>query len=714
MKKCLPLLVLVPALLFAQNESKVYNITKTATPPVVDGLIDPCWSAADTAGHFFQLSPYIGKEPSRNTIAQLLTTDESLYCLIVCYDDKTNVQAYKGTLDDISGDFVSLMLDTFGNGRTGYKFAVSASGVRSDCRLLDDARNRDYNWDGIWFADARIYDWGYVVEMEIPYKSLQYNDKLLTWGLDFDRYNASTQEDLYWCRYEESEGQRISKFGKLFFNGFRPQVKGMHLELYPVGIAKAEQQEDGDKSFSPNAGLDVLYNPSPKLTFQGTVNPDFAQIEADPYEFNISRYETYYDERRPFFTEGNEIFMAAGKQRNMGFYSPMTLFYSRRIGRLLPGGKEVPLWAGAKTFGRIKEWEYGAFLATTGEETYTVDDETVVEEEAVFGSARLKKQILGNSSIGMLFVGKHTASGENGVIDIDGAFRGSNWQLAYQVARSYRDGEGDFAGSAGLTSITDKYILGIRGRFVGDNFDIDDVGYVPWRGSAQLVGLFGPRWYFNEGYIRSILCYTGPMINYEKVDDFTDYGGLVGFNMQFRNNWGFEINIDYSKAKELDQTFNPLNVNLSSWYNIDPRWNANLGGSYSKTYNFIRDYLADFYSIWAYYQWQVNRNIQLGTTANVYIEGNPDGKIEEVIYNARPFISLTPMNNMNVRVYVDNLIKDSTGQVEEIKGGLLFSYNFSPKSWIYLAINEIQYRPEEVLKVQNRAAVFKLKYLYYL
>ncbi|MBN2417549.1 carbohydrate binding family 9 domain-containing protein [bacterium] len=714
MKRYIPLIFCMSAALFAHNDNKVLNIKKTDTAPVIDGIIDDCWELSETADDFFQLMPYFGNEPTNRTVARILTTQDALYCMIVCYDDDGRVQAYKGSLDNISGDHCSLMLDTFGNGRTAYKFGVSASGVRSDCRLIDDARNRDYTWDGIWFSGAKVYDWGFVVEMKIPYKSLQYNESLLSWGLDFDRYDAELKEDLYWCCYEESEGQRVSKFGKLYFNGFRPTIRGMHLELYPVGLVQAEQQEDGSKEVKPNAGLDVLYNPSPKLVFQGTVNPDFAQIEADPFEFNISRYETYFDERRPFFTEGNEIFMASGRQRNMGFYRPMELFYSRRIGRKLPDGSEVPLWAGAKTFGRAGAWEYGAFTAFTGEREYETDEETSVEERAVFGSARLKKQIMGNSSVGLLFVGKHTASGDNGVIDVDGAFRGSNWQLAYQIARSYRDDKGDFAGSAGFTMISDKAIVGVRSRVVGNNFDIDDVGFVPWRGTAELVGLAGPRWYFQDGYIRSILCYVGPILNYEKVDAFTDYGALFGFNMQFRTNWGFEINTDYGRSKELDVTYDAYSFSFSNWYNVNPRWNASFNGGYAKTYNFSRDYLADYLWLNGYFQWQVHRSFNIGTSAGIFAEGNPQGSIEEITYNSRPFISANPINNMNVRIYLDNLWFRSSGEVEQLIGGLLFSYNFSPKSWIYLAINELQYRPGETLKLRDRAAVFKLKYLYYM
>ncbi|MCJ7812497.1 carbohydrate binding family 9 domain-containing protein, partial [bacterium] len=319
MSKWLLMVALMAGSLSASDNQKFLSLVKVSQAPIVDGIIDPVWNHVDSVNDFIQHHPYHGAEPSHRTVVRILTTNDALYSMIVCYDDQDHIQAINGKLDDISGDEVSLMLDTFGNQSSAYRFTVSASGVRSDCRLLDDARNSDYTWDGIWFADARVYSWGYVVEMEIPYKSIQYDDQLLYWGLDFNRWIAEDKEDLYWCNYEESEGQRISKFGKLLFNGFRPTVRGMQLELYPVGITKVEYQENNTYQVSPNIGMDILYNPSPKLSFQFTANPEFAQIEADPFEFNISRYETYFSEQRPFFTEGNEIFMPSGRQQNMGF-----------------------------------------------------------------------------------------------------------------------------------------------------------------------------------------------------------------------------------------------------------------------------------------------------------------------------------------------------------------------------------------------------------
>lgn len=719
----LTLLIFAIFLRADEESQRIITLHEINGEITLDGFIEPYWNQADSAFDFTQQSPYHGQAPSRKTIAKVLTNRYSLYCLIICYEPTEFIQKMTGKLDDAQGDIVSIMLDTFGNKRTAYRFEVSATGVRGDSRLLDDGRNVDETWDGIWFAASRIYDWGFVVEMEIPYKSIQYDETLTGWGVDFDRWIPASTEDIYWSKYEENQGLRISKFGTMVFRDFRPSVKGLHLEIYPVGIARASYVKENEYDFDPEVGLDVFYNPSPTLTYQLTANPDFAQIEADPFEFNISRYETYFDERRPFFTEGNEIFMASGRQRNTGFYRPLELFYSRRIGKILPGGVQVPLLFGTKAFGRIREWEYGGFVALTGQTDYIDDDIQYTEEQAFFTSARLKKQIMGNSSVGMLFVGKHSKSMDNGVLDIDGAFRTPDWQLSYQLARSYKNSSGDFSGSAGFTMFRDTWIALIRGRYIGPNFDVDQVGFVPWKGTGEFVGIGGPRWYFKKGYIQQILIYSGPVLNYEKVDNFTDYGGLIGFNMQFRNNWGYEINTSISDSRDEGVRFTYYDATLSSWFNISPRWYGNMYTGYSHSYNFDRDYLAFYSWISGEFGWNVLNTLQIGSSAGMFIEGNPSGAVEDITYNARPYLSSTPVNNLNLRLYVDNLFVRSTDHMERILVGFLFSYNFSPKSWIYFAINEIRDRSERFdaggyllpnqLHVTDRVSVLKIKYLYY-
>jgi len=707
----------------SENREKILYLKQTTSTIEIDGVIDQSWNEADSITDFFQLQPFYKEPPSVKTVVKVLTTEDALYCLFICYQKKENLQASSGLLDDFTGDGVSIMLDTFNDKQTAYKFAVSASGVRMDSRMLDDARNKDYNWDGIWFADSKIYKWGYIVEIKIPYKSIKYNKDLNEWGLDFDRWMPVNGEDLYWCEYEQNEGQRISKFGKLIFENFKPSAQGLNLEIYPVGITNATYLQNNKYDINPDFGLDVFYNPSLKLTFQLTANPDFAQIEADPFDFNITRYESYYSERRPFFTEGSEIFLPSGRQQSISFYKPLELFYSRRIGKSLPDGQVVPLIFGTKAFGRIDDWDYGGFVTLTDQIDYLNDGEKQTEPRALFVSGRAKKRILTNSTIGFLLVGKQTKDNTVGVINVDGAFRESNWQLAYQLARSFENLKSDYAASAGFTMNSPSWLSYARIRAVGKNFNIEEVGFVPWKGTVEIVSIIGPIWYLDKGYIQRILIYVGPYLGYEDVDSYTDNGMQLGLNMQLRDNWGYEINFSLKKSKDEEVLYNYYDITLNSWYNISTKWSGNFFSGYAKSYNFSRKYLAFYSWIGADFSWRPLNFLELGSSYDMFIEGNPDGKIEATTYNARPYFSVTPINNLNFRLYVDNVYSSESRRIESIIAGFLFSWNFLPKSWVYLAINDYYDRSNEYdtsgnllpnrIHVTDRAAVLKLKYLYY-
>ncbi len=726
MNKMLPAIFLVVSIcVFAESNhpGKKLILKETSSQIKIDGIIDSVWSMADYATNFFQLNPYYDKTPTWPTIAKVLTGDDALYCLIICYEDKDYIQPFSGMLDNTAGENVSLMVDTFGDFKTAYKFTVSVSGVRSDARMLDDARYNDYSWDGIWFAKTKIYNWGWVAEMKIPYKSIQYNDNLNSWGLDFHRWIPAKAEDLYWNKYEKNEGQRISKFGELIFKDFKPSDKGLNLEIYPVGIVKTTYGENNKYKTEPNAGLDIMYNPSSKLKFLLTANPDFAQIEADPYSFNISQYETYFNERRPFFTEGSEVFTAAGRENNTGFYSPLELFYSRRIGKKLPDGSDVPLILGTKAFGRINDWEYAGFFAVTGTKDYMDDSVRKTEQRAVFGSARIKKQFGENSSIGTLMVLKQSEDTAYGVVDIDGAFRDPGWQLSYQFAGSIKNTLQDYASSIGFVSTGSKWWVLGRSRYIGNNFNVEQTGYVPWIGTWQVTGLTGPNWFFDEGYIKNILILGGFYSNFKHVEDYTDRSAILDFNMNFRSNWGYELTLLLGKNKDQGIKYNSSEFDYSFWFNTSSKWDFYFSGGYSRTYNFNQDYVAPYSWFGTQTDWNAADILTLGFSYNMWGEWNTSGSLVDIIYDARPYISLTPINNLNVRFYVDNLYSSSTQHLEQLIGGLLFSYNFSPKSWIYLAYNEVDNRNDQYdmmgnllpqkMHVAARAGVFKVKYLYY-
>ncbi len=157
-------------------------------------------------------------------------------------------------------------------------------------------------------------------------------------------------------------------------------------------------------------------------------------------------------------------------------------------------------------------------------------------------------------------------------------------------------------------------------------------------------------------------------------------------------------------------------ADYSVWMGISPRWELNAYGGYSRTYNFLRDYLGHFFSFGCEADWKVLNQLELGTSYDMYVEWKPDGALEDITYNARPYFSLTPVNNLNFRVYVDNVFVRSTDQLEHVILGFLFSYNFLPKSWIYFALNQVEQREPitRQMEIAGRAAVLKVKYLYYL
>jgi hypothetical protein len=193
--------------------------------------------------------------------------------------------------------------------------------------------------------------------------------------------------------------------------------------------------------------------------------------------------------------------------------------------------------------------------------------------------------------------------------------------------------------------------------------------------------------------------------------------------MQFRDNWGLEIDFDGGRAQDNQVRYDAYDISYSSWYNISPKWSANLYGGYSKTYNFQRDFYAPFGYAGFYISYQVGSILQLGTSYDMYIEGNPSGSLQDITWNSRPFVQITPFNDLRIRTYFDNVFVKSSQHFERFIGGLLFSYNFSPKSWIYFAFNDIEDRSDQfdmngdllpqTMHTVSETGVLKIKYLYY-
>ncbi|MCP4706925.1 MAG: carbohydrate binding family 9 domain-containing protein, partial [candidate division Zixibacteria bacterium] len=331
-------LVLSLALTSVAEKSEIANETVPSLkayrinphPPVIDGdLSDQIWKSSKIhyAKKFTQLEPDEGTAATESTMVAIAYDDEALYAAFWCYDsepDKIMRQLVRRDRHSASDD-ITVCIDAFHDHQTSFRFRVNAAGVQRDERVYND-NAQDDSWDGIWYSDVKIQPWGWSAELKIPYHCLRFVEKEEhIWGLNLTRNIERKGEYVKWSFTPSAEGGFTSKFGHL--TGLTNIKPTGHMEILPYAVSKAEIEPksignpDG-RELLGNAGFDMKYALSSNLILDATVNPDFGQVELDQPVLNLSTYETYFSEKRPFFIEGMDL-----------FETEFHLFYSRRIGR---------------------------------------------------------------------------------------------------------------------------------------------------------------------------------------------------------------------------------------------------------------------------------------------------------------------------------------------------------------------------------------------
>lgn len=327
-----------------QTEKKVY-VTRHINPhaPTIDGrLDDPAWAKVEWESGFVQRDPYEGQSPSEKTAFKILYDDKNLFVAIRAYDrEPDKVERRMSRRDDIDGDWVEVGIDSFFDRRTAFCFAVNAAGVKRDMMVTNDSnwdQNVDVNWDPIWEVKTALDDEGWTAEMRIPFSQIRFGKSPeQVWGLQVTRRIFRLNERSNWQHVPKDAPGWVSFFGELRgLDGIRPP-RQLELVPYTVGKMQAFQEVPGNpfatgRSRSLYGGLDGKVGVTGDLTLDFTVNPDFGQVEADPSVVNLTAFETYYVEKRPFFIEGRNIlnFQIMGGD---GDFSSDNLFYTRRIGR---------------------------------------------------------------------------------------------------------------------------------------------------------------------------------------------------------------------------------------------------------------------------------------------------------------------------------------------------------------------------------------------
>ncbi len=379
---------------------------RAGSAPLIDGIVSAEeWADAARVTRFIQFEPHRGDPGSERTEALLLYDASALYVAFKAWDPRgLTAQLTRRDEDLFTDDAVAVLLDTFHDRQSAYVFAVNPLGTQADARVANDGRTIDLSWDETWQSATQRTEWGWSVEIAIPLASLRYrggDDQ--TWGINFGRSLRRSLEVSFWAGPLETSDLQVSRAGEVL--GLQLPPRPRRGEVIAHGLSTLQRGESADW----DAGLNVRIGITSRFTFDGTVNPDFATIEADQEQVNLTRFELSLPEKRPFFLEGGELF----RQR-------IRTFYSRRI---------ADIRGGAKLIGKRGPWTV-AFLGALSEPADGEDD-------ALYGVGRIQRD-LGRSSLAVTWADRRIDGYGQGSVGMDATlFFTRTLGMTAQMVQSY-------------------------------------------------------------------------------------------------------------------------------------------------------------------------------------------------------------------------------------------------------------------------------------
>jgi len=496
---------------------------KTGEKITIDGRLDePAWNQAPEAANFIQTEPDTDQPASEKTEVRALYDQDYIYFGIYAHDSQPSriiVSELKKDFNRDNGDTVEIVLDTFRDERNGYLFAINPAGAKWDGQMANEGREINANWDAVWYVKTRRVEDGWTAEIAIPFRTLKFRESdLQTWGINFQRNLRRRNEDSFW-----SPLPRIYRLDRVSLAGTLEDLErikpGSNIRIKPYFVTSLGQPFGGrdippgtEKTISScrwasgancyhgDFGIDLKYGLTTGMTWDFTYNTDFSQVEADEQQINLTRFSLLFPEKREFFLENSGIFQfgssdragpppgtggggGGGGPRPNAVRDDLIFFFSRRIG-LSEDGNPIPILGGTRLTGRagrfelgllnMQQKEFGSFNATN------------------FTVARLRRNLLANSDIGVLLVNKKVfdSSHYNTAIGVDANFRfGQSVTLNSYLAKSFteRGGDRDLAGRF-AASYKDN-VWDLRSSFTSIQQDfVNETGFVPRVGIRKYSG----------------------------------------------------------------------------------------------------------------------------------------------------------------------------------------------------------------------------------
>jgi hypothetical protein len=497
-----------PSAIIARDPAGAVTLraVRLAQPLRIDGRLDEAlYRAVAPISDFVQIEPEDGRPATERTELWVAFDANNVYVTFRCFESEPARVVAKEMRRDhtsiyLADDNVTFFFDTFRDLRNGLEFSVNAVGGRIDGQTTGE-RQWSGDWNTIWDVQVGRFDGGWTVEVAIPFKSLRYRPGVdQTWGFNAFRTNRWKNELSFLVPVPKERGQAGVHMASLAapLTGIVAPSGAKNLEVKPFATASATGRRAPGRGIANDlagdAGVDVKYGVTQSVTADVTVNTDFAQVEADLQQVNLTRFSLFFPEKREFFLENAGTFQFGGATTGAfggGGDAPI-LFYSRRIG--LERGRAVPIDVGGRATGRIGRYTFGLLSVQTGAEVASGAASTN------FSVVRFKRDVLSRSSVGLLATGRNAARGgvgDNIVYGADGTFAFlTNLAINTYWARSETPGRSgdDTSYRAQLLWPGDRYGIHVERVAVGANFD-PGIGFVRRRDMRRTFGQarFTPR-----------------------------------------------------------------------------------------------------------------------------------------------------------------------------------------------------------------------------
>ncbi len=504
------------------QEVKAYRTYQTIE---IDGdLTEEDWQRAEPIDRFVQIEPYEGEIGSESMEVRVLYDNENIYFGFTCFDsDMSKLVANEMRRDaqDLhENDTVFLILDTYNDKRSGFFFRMNALGAIQDRAVTNSGDTLNRDWDAVVECQSKINDTYWTSELSIPFSQLRFkHGGQIVWGMNAGRELARNQEEMIWVPVPASYGgmakYRTANLGKIV--GLSEITPSRNLEVLPYILPGVTQINGDDTGLETErklkVGFDAKYGITSNLTADITYNTDFAQVEADEEQINLTRFNLFFPEKRPFFLEGAGLFDFGIPRSNLRRPPPMLLFYSRRIG--LAEESAIPIIFGGKASGKIGSYGIGFLNVLTDEfhDTNT-DDDPIDIPRTNYSVLRLTKDVASGSRIGMIAVNKDGVGDYNRAGGLDFEYRpNDNVDVRGMWSRTF---EPDASGHNNAWYLGSRWRQN-RLRLEGAYTDIDEdfnpgVGYVRRTGIRHFRGEM--RWTPAPQRFRIRQVWTGPEMNY--------------------------------------------------------------------------------------------------------------------------------------------------------------------------------------------------------